>query len=309
MRSCSGETGGKTHPGVRLFVGGYSSMIHGERFDLAGDLEFSAAHHARSHVRCADVTALLDSGAYTDPPEKRLIPDEALARQLRWENRTAGRSGCPDWQVAALVSYDRLIDETWTHGKRVKRRWSIRDAETAVAETIASARFLASCREFVAPRTLILSCQGVDAIQYAECAAEVLRVTQPGDWLGLGGWCILGRNRTWLPEFWRTLEAVLPLAAVHRVRHVHIFGVTYLPALGGLLYLADLHNLSVSTDSAKPVLDSTRSNPRKAGVRVPNDWRGNVRWWIDACANLRASEYYRQPPRGRALRQLTMELA
>src|SRR5689334_9764147 len=93
----------QTHrsPAVRLFLGGYSSYICGERFDLAGDLEFSAAHHPRTVLRLADTNAFLDSGAFTDPPHKRLFPEDALDRQLRWEKRTAELSGLDErWMVS-----------------------------------------------------------------------------------------------------------------------------------------------------------------------------------------------------------------
>jgi hypothetical protein len=297
--------------GVRLFVGGYSSYIQGERFDLGGDLEFSAAHCARSPVQCAAVTAFLDSGAFTDAGTKtrlpvRLAPEEALRRQLDWERRTADLSGAPGWQARYLVSYDRLIDETWVGGQKLKRRWSLRDADLACAQTVEAARFLAAQRREVAPRTLVLSAQGVDALQYRECAREVLAVTQPGDWFGFGGWCIIGRNRRWLPEFWRTLQLVLPMVRAAGVTHAHLFGVLWLPALGGFLHLADQHGLTVSTDSGKPVQDCTWSDPKKAGVRVA-DWRGNVRWWQETLRDLRTSEYYLEPRRLGPLRQTTME--
>lgn len=280
---------------MRLFVGGYSSYIQGERFDLGGDLEFSAAHNARSPLlQCADTRALLDSGAFTDAPEARLSPEGALTRQLAWERRTAAKSGLEDWRVDSLVSYDRLIDETWLGGVRYKARWSVRAAESAVTETIGAARFLAEKRMQLQPRILILSCQGVDATQYQECAREVLKVARPGDWIGLGGWCILGLFKSWLPEFWRTLQLILPEIRAAGITHVHIFGVCWLPALGGLLWLADEHGLTVSTDSAKPTRDSTRGCPKKAGMREPY-WRDNVAWWVRTCQSLRSTEHYQRP--------------
>jgi len=194
-----------------------------------------------------------------------------------------------------VVSYDRLIDETWTGGRRQKRRWSLRDAEFAVRETVEAAAFLATRREQVAPRALVLACQGVDAAQYRECAAEVLRHARPGDWLGLGGWCLLGRARSHLPAFWRTCRAVLPLAADAGLARAHLFGVLWLPALGGLLWLADRTGLVVSCDSAAPVLACTRGDPKKAGCRAPT-WRENVAWWRGALAGLRGGPHYSEPP-------------
>lgn len=187
----------------------------------------------------------------------------------------------------------------------MKRRWSLKDAESAVQETVAAAAYLASQRDDLVPRKLILSCQGVDAIQYAECAVEVLKHAQPGDWFGYGGWCILGRWKSWLAEFWRTLHSTLPLVKRAGLSHVHIFGVLWPPALGGLLALADIHGLTVSTDSSKPVQDCTRADPVKAGRRRDH-WRDNVQFWRDLCANLRDTSDYRVPSFRGVQRQLSL---
>jgi hypothetical protein len=121
-------------------------------------------------------------------------------------------------------------------------------------------------------------------------------VAAPGDWIGLGGWCVLGRwRRQWAPAFWATLRTCLPPIASAGVRRVHLFGVLWPPALGGLLWLADRHGLAVSTDSSAPLLATTRRDPRKAGLRAAT-WRGNVAWWRQALAALRGSPHYRAPP-------------
>jgi hypothetical protein len=81
--------------------------------------------------------------------------------------------------------------------------------------------------------------------------------------------------------------------------------VLYQPALGGLLWLADQHHITVSTDSTKPVKDclwKDATSRRKAGARCDN-WRENVAWWKNTLANLRESEYYKAPPRLEVARQ------
>ncbi len=288
---------------VRLFVGGHAARIQGEAQNLSGDRCFSAAHRPQRVVglHCARVVGMLDSGAFTDPPERRLTPEGALVRQLAFEERASACWGAP-WRSRALVSYDLLIDETWVNGERRKRRWSVGDADRAVQETVAAARYLVGNRELVAPRTLVLALQGVDPVQYAECAEEVLRVARPGDWIGLGGWCILGRHKTLLPSFWATLRLVLPRVELAGLTHVHVFGVLWREALGGLLWLADRHGLTISTDSSAPMLACTWKNWRKAGARR-RYWRDNVAWWQGALANLRTSEFYREPPMTFAGRQ------
>lgn len=281
---------------MKLFVGGQAWTVQGERDDLAGDRCWTAVYPCWAAADPATVSCLLDSGAFTDPPHKRLTPEGALQRQLRWEERARAGWGVATWNATAVVSYDRLIDETWVAGKRHKRRWTVQAAEGAVRETVDAAAYLASQRSRLAPRELVLATQGVDAVQYAECAAAVLAHAQPTDWLGLGGWCLLGRAKSLLPEFWRTCRRVLPLAAASGLRKVHLFGVLWEPALGGLLWLCDRLGLRASCDSAAPVLACTRGNAKKAGCRAPG-WRENVAWWQDRLAGLRALPAYREPPR------------
>jgi hypothetical protein len=283
--------------GVRLFVGGHAGTVQGEREDLAGDRCFSARHRPPSaaYADPAKVIGLLDSGAFSDQPADRLTPEGALARQFRFELKAAERWETESWHAYALVSYDLLIDEFWIDGMRHKRRWTVEAAEWAVRVTIEAAAYLNAERARVEPRRLVLACQGVDEMQYDECVAEVLRSARSHDWIGLGGWCILGRFTSWLPTFWATLYRVLPRIARAGVSHVHIFGVLYQPALGGLLWLADQHGLTVSTDSAAPVLNCTWKDKRKSGARR-DYWRDNVAWWRDALAGLRSSTHYKQPP-------------
>lgn len=288
--------------GVRLFIGGHASRVQGEILDLAGDRMFTAAHPPQvCPLDTTQLIGLLDSGAFTDPPHKRLTPDAALDRQLKWEQRASKKFSGP-FQASGLVSYDLLIDEVWTNAEKSKRRWSVKDAEQAVTVTIEAAAYLSSQREQVAPRRLILSCQGVDSVQYSECIDEVLKVTRSDDWIGLGGWCILGRQTRWMPTFWATLHRVLPKIAAANVRNVHIFGVLYLPALGGLLWLADRHGLTVSTDSTAPILSCTWKDKKKSGARAYY-WRDNVAWWIGTLATLRDSVHYRRPPLNETARQ------
>src|SRR5262245_50671233 len=184
---------------------------------------FSAAYGPKSRFPAAlvpHIVARLDSGAFSDPPEKRLTAAAALERQFCWERNAARFWGAPV-TAEALVSYDLLIDEKWTGGQRRKERWSVREADRAVRVTIDAAAFLAARRAVLAPRRLILACQGVDHVQYAECARGVLAHARTGDILGLGGWCILGQCRRWLPTFWAAMRAVLPHVAAAGLDEVH----------------------------------------------------------------------------------------
>lgn len=281
-------------PAVRLFVGGHALSVQGEAATLAGDRCYTAAHAPNTSMRPCVGAVLLDSGAFTDAPGARLSYAGAGARMRAWEAQAAAVWGLDDWQADVWVSYDLLIDETWINGHKTKRRWSVTDAEPALAVTIAAAQYLASQRAALAPRTLLLSCQGVTAAQYTRCVQAVCDVATPADWIGLGGWCIVGRYTTWLPVFYETITRSLPLIARAGVRHVHILGVLYLPALGPLLWLADQYGLTVSTDSSAPLLACTRGNAKKAGVRAPY-WRDNIAIWQHTLAHLRDTRYYAPP--------------
>jgi hypothetical protein len=296
-----------TPPAVRLFVGGnagsFTARNGGREYDnLSGARMFTAAHKPYAFVGdTASMDGIIDSGAFTDPPHKRLSPATALDRQMRWEH-TARTLWGSDWQAFGIVSYDRLIDEKWIAGEKRKQRWSVCDGDSAVSETIEAARYIASQRKEIAPRKLILSCQGVDAIQYQECVFEVLKVAQPSDWIGLGGWCIIGQQRAWMPTFWQTMYIVLPMIAAQRIMHVHIFGVLYEPALAGLLWLTDSHGLRLSTDSTGPIMATTWKDGSHSNFRLPY-WKDNAQWWVDKLANLRLSAYYKQPPQLAPARQ------
>jgi hypothetical protein len=290
---------------MKLYVGGEGARVQGEPMQLAGNRCFTAAQRLRAVQPLDGITALLDSGAFSDPPLRRRTPEEAFQRQLTWEQAARRICKCPTWQAEAVVSYDRLIDETWSGNERHKQRWTLKAADVAVEETVAAARYLASQREALSPRRLVLACQGVDAMQYRDCVAEVLSVAQPHDWIGYGGWCILGRFTTWLPEFWRTLYLTLPMVAAAGIKRVHLFGVLYAPALGGMLWIADQLGLEVSTDSSRPILDCTRGNHLKSGARATY-WRDSVDWWVSFIAGLRETAYYREPPDWKPCRQLEL---
>jgi hypothetical protein len=287
-----------------LYVGADAQNVQRRRCNLTGFRCFSGAYGPKSRFtpdEAANIIALLDSGAFSDAPAERLNPVAALQRQLRWE-REAERFWLYPWRAEALVSYDLLIDEKWTGHSRKKSRWSVAEADRAVEVTVAAAEYLASQRERLHPRKIVLACQGVDAQQYAECTAGVLAHACPDDWIGLGGWCILGWHRSWIPTFWAAMRRTLPMVRRAGLSRVHIFGVMYQPVLSGLLWLCDHHGLSLSTDSSGPVLQVTWKDRVKAGA-LRETWEENVVAWQELIASLRTHDGYREPPAGRDVRQ------
>jgi hypothetical protein len=292
---------------VTLYVGADAVSVQGRRFNLTGPRMFNGQYGPNSRFTTEEVPLLdgwCDSGAFNDPPHKRLTPDLALDRQLRWEGRASDKWGAA-YRHNAVVSYDLLIDEKWAGGKKRKERWTVAEADRAVRVTVDAAAYLASQRDRLEPRTLVMACQGVDAAQYAECAAGVLAHCRPGDVFGLGGWCILGLHKSWLPTFWAAMRRVLPLVAAAGLARVHVFGVMWTTPLAGLAWLCDRHGLAASTDSKKAALDCTWKDAKRAGVRCPA-WEDNCRWWRDELAGLRSTPLYREPPPGRDFRQLEL---
>jgi hypothetical protein len=288
---------------LRLYVGCHAHTVQGRPVTLGGCRCFSPVHAPPKFANPIGISILLDSGAYSEPPERQLTFAANLERQLAWEQR-ASRLWGQSVVVEALVSRDTLIDEKWCGKARHKERWTVAEADRAVRTTVDAAAYLSRQRERLCPRRLVLACQGVDAGQYSEAMSGVLAHAQPGDWIGLGGWCILGWFRSWIPVFWATAHQVIPMIATHGIRHVHIFGVLYRPVLGGLLWLCDQHGLSLSTDSSGPVLQPSWPNQRKAGALAAT-WEQNVIEWQQRLAALRESEYYREPPEGTRHRQRT----
>lgn len=246
-----------------------------------------------------------DSGAFSDGPEDRLEPDEALDRQ----ERHATQFFYTD-QITHVASYDLLIDEMWHDGQRQKGRWSEAEAWRAVEITIEAAEFLHKSQgEWLRGKGLVLSSQGVTPGQYVECTKQIIPMLSDGDILGLGGWCISGKMPTrMMPVFSETMTKVIPLSASSGVKRVHIWGVIDSEFLGPLLYLCDLHGIVLSTDSCGPSVRPARNGlwgykgwANKNYERPPTSQRGahraihvcQVRQWLRH--GLRKSPFYHYP--------------
>lgn len=292
--------GGKKKNGIVNIIGGSArqSTIQGERDDLMGWRCYSVAFDIPifpNSVNLENLSVLLDSGAFSRSPELRISCKQVLILQMQWELKFAHKHNLSDFLVKAICSNDLLIDETWVDGNKYKRRWSEEDAEWAVKETVNAAHYLASQRKYLSPRHLVLGVQGVTAKQYQNCLEQILPVAAPGDWIGLGGWCILGRMRCYLPTFYEVLHACIPLIAQSPVQHVHIFGVMLGEALGPLSWMCDRYGLTCSADSNRAWKDLTRSDKKRSGARKLY-WRDNVEWWNDYLANISKTPFYKEPP-------------
>jgi hypothetical protein len=217
-----------------------------------------------------ETRVILDSGAFSDNLTTRLTFAGALERQLKHARRY------DYWQqVSHLATYDVLIDEVWTDGNRMKRRWSVEAAESAVDTTVAAAAFADAERHQLEGRGLVVSAQGVDAPQYLRCIERLMPYVQDNDLFGLGGWCIIGKMpKIMMPTFLETVQQVIPFLGREGIRRVHIWGVIYPHALGALLWHADQWGITVSTDSAGPSRNPAFGN-WGYGKKELGGWRDN----------------------------------
>jgi hypothetical protein len=291
-----------TWDGVRLYCGVGEKSWNTVRANPGKYACVSPVQGKKKQVRTSvslddDVAVIQDSGTYSD--RERLSIPEAHDRQVSHAERYGYAS-----LITHRVPYDLLIDEKWIGGTRKKQRWSVEEASFAVNETVAAVKWYAKHNL----GQLVLTVQGVSADQYIGCAERVITLNRGNDILGLGGWCIIGMARSWLPEFWRAMWRTVELASKNRVGWVHIFGVVYPVALGGLLWICDQYDVLLSTDSSGPAKRPALSrrwgygNWGRPCYFPPGRERGEarirhvkeVREWL---SNLRETEYYKEPPR------------
>ncbi len=101
----------------------------------------------------------------------------------------------------------------------------------------------------------------------------------------------------YLFEFFKVLNECVELVARAGVKHIHLFGVRYEPAVAAMQWTCDHYGITCSTDSSRVLLDCTAITPgalKKSGARELY-WRDNVQWWKNHLANLNRSLYYRKP--------------
>jgi hypothetical protein len=307
-----GLKGSTLPPDLTCFVNAqantYSYQGKSEVNNIAGDVQLCPVRASKGkireiipdckHLNFGESRVLFDSGAFPEVIAGcRVTPEKSLERQL-W-----AINSLPKFKDAWIVSYDRLIDEKHVNGTRVKQRWSVEEGESAVRETVEAAKFLDSQRHLLEGYTLVQSCQGVDAEQYLRCVNQVLPYCRPGDVVGLGGWCILGRQPSYLQTFWETINLVIPAIASAGITKIHIFGVTWykprknqpLPPLQPLLWVCDQYGIALSTDGRSPISNALWKDSSRAGATF-SYWRHNLAWVKAEFATLRSSSLYQSPP-------------
>lgn len=200
--------------------------------------------YRKVNLQRQNLKILLDSGAFQDiDKDVRLTFDEALSRQLRYEQEVGFIS-------ERIVSYDRLVDEQLTERGKIKCRVDVVEGWDYVRESVAAAEYLAGKRDELSPRQLVLSCQGTTIEQYIACLADVLRIARPGDCIGMGGFCIIGRNKSLQPQFFEIQERAFPMIKLARIEDIHLFGVTTMPVLKRWTEIAKPYEFNLSVDSS-----------------------------------------------------------
>jgi hypothetical protein len=226
---------------MKLFVGTQVSLPE------MGPLCMSAVYPPKGEAKPEEV--LLDSGAFSDGPQKRKSPLAALRRQMQWEIKGRELWG-PDFRASHIVAYDRLMHH-FEEDEEAKKR---------TAQTIWACKVLSMWRSDIKPRTLVMPVQGRTPEEQASCAESILKLMREEDWIGLGGWCQIGRWKSRYAELEATAETVLPMAAKKGIHHVHIFGVMWEPALEIIDREATKHNMTCSTDSSRPAMGIAWNN-------------------------------------------------
>lgn len=202
--------------------------------------------------------AIIDSTAFQTMLARKQ-PWQALDDQLRYERQLALRMDDSEWYAEALIHYDQMlgVDEAYTDdGKKIKTRGNRETARQAIEATLASAQYYASQRHRVRG-ALAFAAQGIDPDQYInDCVLPLFDLMQSGDWLALGGFCIIGMRPKLIPHFCETLERVLPLCKKRGVARIHILGVCVAGPIRFAAALARNYKIAISTDSSSIEVNS-----------------------------------------------------
>lgn len=209
--------------------------------------------HYQSISVCPRAEILVDSGAFQKKDmQNRLTPEQAFKRQRKFEYDRRPPDGRP-WR---LVSYDCLrgVDEelvqTASGVSRIKTRGSATTAAPAVALTIEAAEYYRKRADDV-EGGIAYSAQGATVEQYLACVRALLDLARPEkDWLALGGFCIIGMQRSLLPQFLETLSQVAPLVRAAGLEQIHVLGVAFPDALVPAAAICRRESIRFSTDTA-----------------------------------------------------------
>lgn len=198
-----------------------------------------------------------DSGGFQDVGKTRLTPKQALIRQWTHRNRIRDVLQLPYWDFTAVSIYDQMagVDEAIINGRKVKIRGTEESAQYAIEETLRSANFYAKNRH-IFNSSLIFIGQGINPDQYVNaCVIPMFDLFNNRDWLGLGGFCIIGRISSLKSVFYETLVRLIPLAKAKNIKRIHIFGVCVTDVIREVTRLARIHQIHISSDGCTPEIN------------------------------------------------------
>ncbi len=192
-----------------------------------------------------DVNVLLDSGAFQDrQKETRLTFQEALDRQLKFEEKVGFVS-------ERIVAYDYMDN---------------------IEETIKANQFLASKREELKPRQLVLMVQGVTTRDYIHCLTETLKVATPEDCIGFGGVALAGKINDLKFKLWDAFKIGLPIIYNNKIKDIHIFGVGTFDVLREISQIKETFRLlGVNVDELNITCDTSSFELNSTMGRVINE--------------------------------------
>lgn len=202
--------------------------------------------------------AIIDSTAFQTMLTRK-TSWQALDDQLRLETQLAYRMNNPEWHAEAMIHYDQMlgVDEAYTEdGRKIKTRGTRETARPAIQATLESAQYYTSQRHRIRG-ALAFAAQGIDPDQYIdECVLPLFDLMQPGDWLALGGFCIIGMRPKLIPHFCETLERVIPLCKARGIVRIHILGVCVAGPIRFAAKQSRKHGIEISTDSSSIEINS-----------------------------------------------------
>lgn len=203
--------------------------------------------------------ALVDSGAFQDiDKHQRLTPEEAIDRQLKYRDIFRKQFNT-SWNFEAVSIYDQMIgvDEVVINGQKKKQRGTIETAKYAIESTLKSAYIYKQYERDLG--RIIYIAQGVTPEQYVfDCAVPLLSYLRPGiDYFGIGGFCIIGKQRRLLlPLFKITVDLLLPYLKHANVQRIHTYGICMPEAITYIATKTEAYGIDLSTDSSAPELNA-----------------------------------------------------
>lgn len=203
---------------------------------------------------------LCDSGAFQDIDQHvRLTPEDALQRQITYRDYLRTLVQDVSFNYEALSIYDNMIgvDETVvcdSYGcRKVKSRGTVETAQGAISSTLHSAQYYATQRDVIDTKIIWIA-QGVTPKQYVyECLEPMLTMAKTSDYVGMGGFCIIGKmKKVMLPVFFETLDLLLPMVQKKGIKRIHLFGVGIPDAVTYFAKQCQKFNIEGSTDTSAP---------------------------------------------------------